>query len=135
MTLEAWVASEMLKRMDRVINHFIPLELLDYIFFKDENEKHSYFDATSDAMAWEKEYKWDIEEVLEELELQNGLSPKEIEELRKQPNELALLVVNHIAAGLLVSADAEWEVPVVWTKDLLRTSFLGEYMDTNKEGK
>lgn len=129
MTLKDWVAHEMVKRLDRVLNHEIAWETLDYEFFKKENDRHFFFETEEKRKAW-----WDIfviqyiEYLAQRLETVNGISRDELNAM--EVGELDLLVINNMAEEILgeMPKEVSWETPIVWTKDLLKRSSFGKYM-------
>lgn len=128
MTLMDWVASEMVKRIDRVLNHKIAWETLDYGFFKEENERGFFFKSKDESDSWWNTYSEDIANMLEKLEYQNGVT--ELELAHMMPNKVDLLIINNVAETVLsqMPEEVEWESPIVWTADLLKRSSLGKYM-------
>ena len=129
MTLKDWVAQEMVKRLDRVLNREIAWETLDYEFFKKENDRHFFFETEEKRKAW-----WDIfviqyiEYLAQRLETVNGVSRDELNAM--EVGELDLLVINNMAEEILeeMPKEVSWETPIVWTKDLLKRSSFGKYM-------
>lgn len=129
MTLKDWVAQEMVKRLDRVLNREIAWETLDYEFFKKENDRHFFFETEEKRKAW-----WDIfviqyiEYLAQRLETVNGISRDELNAM--EVGELDLLVINNMAEEILeeMPKEVSWETPIVWTKDLLKRSSFGKYM-------
>ena len=130
--LEMWVASEMRARMNRVVGHSINLELLDYEFFRDENERGYYFSNSLDAEKWMETWKKELETVDDTLIYMNGVSERELKELKKEPNRYILLVVNHLAGEIIMypcNEDIPWDRPSFWTVDLLKATGFGRFMD------
>lgn len=130
MNLKEWTAKQMIQRISRVYFEKITWELLDYEFFKVENERGSFFTSKKEAKAWWKSFKNDIENYKWQRLIQiNGLTEKELSEMSKK--ELALLIINNMAEEILseMPIGVEWEDPVVWTPDLLKQSGLGHYME------
>lgn len=128
--LKNWVAHEMVKRLDRVLNRKIAWETLDYEFFKKENDRHFFFESEKKRKDW-----WGIfcieyiDYLAQRLEAVNGISREELDEM--EVGELDLLVINNMAEEILedMPKNVEWETPIVWTKDLLKHSSLGKYME------
>ena len=130
MNLKEWTAKQMIQRISRVYFEKITWELLDYEFFKVENERGSFFTSKKEAKAWWKSFKNDIENYKWQRLIQiNGLTEKELSEMSKK--ELTLLIINNMAEEILseMPIGVEWEDPVVWTPDLLKQSGLGHYME------
>ena len=130
MNLKEWTAKQMIQRISRVYFEKITWELLDYEFFKVENERGSFFTSKKEAKAWWKSFKNDIANYKWQRLIQiNGLTEKELSEMSKK--ELALLIINNMAEEILseMPIGVEWEDPVVWTPDLLKQSGLGHYME------
>ena len=130
MNLREWTAKQMLKRVSRVLFQKVSWEMLDYMFFIEENERGSFFTSKEEAKAWWKSFKEDIENYkLQRLIQINGLTEKELDEMSKK--ELALVIINNMAEEILAEMPigVEWEDPVVWTPDLLAQSGLGHYMN------
>lgn len=128
MTLKDWVANEMAKRIHRVLNQKMAWEVLDYNFFKEENQRGYFFERKEDSESWRKEYHTDIEAMLLKIENQNGVTEMELAHMK--PQEVDLLIINNVAEMVLseMPKDVEWETPTVWTKDLLKQSSFGKYM-------
>ena len=130
MNLKEWTAKQMLKRVSRVLFQKVSWEMLDYMFFIEENERGSFFTSKEEAKAWWESFKEDIEDYkLQRLIQINGLTEKELDEMSKK--ELALVIINNMAEEILAEMPigVEWEDPVVWTPDLLAQSGLGHYMN------
>lgn len=130
MNLKEWTAKQMLKRVSRVLFQKVSWEMLDYMFFIEENERGSFFTSKEEAKAWWESFKEDIENYkLQRLIQINGLTEKELDEMSKK--ELALVIINNMAEEILAEMPigVEWEDPVVWTPDLLAQSGLGHYMN------
>ena len=129
MTLTDWVANEMVKRLDRVLNHEIAWEALDYTFFEVENKRGFFFTSMEDSNTWWKLFRKEISDYVENRLMQvNGITFEELKQMEKK--ELELLVINNMAEEVLEEMPKEisWETPIVWTTDILKQSSLGKYM-------
>ena len=129
MTLKDWVANEMVKRLDRVLNHKIAWEALDYTFFEVENKRGFFFTPMEDSNTWWKLFRKEISDYVENRLMQvNGITFEELKQMEKK--ELELLVINNMAEEVLEEMPKEisWETPIVWTTDILKQSSLGKYM-------
>ncbi len=130
MTLKEWVAQEMIKRLNRVINHKIAWEGLDYWIFEVENKRGSFFTSIEDSNKWWKFFKKEAHVYVADRLMQvNGITFEELKHMKK--NELELLIINNLAEEILekMPEDIYWEIPVVWTKELFLRSGLGKYMN------
>ena len=130
MTLKEWVAQEMIKRLNRVINHKIAWEGLDYWIFEVENKRGSFFTSIEDSNKWWKFFKKEAHVYVADRLMQvNGLTFEELKHMEKK--ELELLIINNLAEEILekMPEDIYWEIPVVWTKELFLRSGLGKYMN------
>lgn len=130
MTLKEWVAQEMIKRLDRVINHKIAWEGLDYWIFEVENKRGFFFASIEDSNKWWKFFKKEAHVYVADRLMQvNGLTFEELKHMEKK--ELELLIINNLAEEILekMPEDIYWEIPVVWTKELFLRSGLGKYMN------
>ena len=130
MTLKEWVAQEMIKRLDRVINHKIDWEGLDYWIFEVENKRGFFFASIEDSNKWWKFFKKEAHVYVADRLMQvNGLTFEELKHMEKK--ELELLIINNLAEEILekMPEDIYWEIPVVWTKELFLRSGLGKYMN------
>lgn len=128
MTLREWVATKMVKRVDRVLGKKLAWELLDYTFFEEENERGWFFKTKEESDTWREKYHEGFRSMLDTLMTQNGVTEEELHELSY--DELDLLVINNLAEDILLKMpnEVEWEEPIVWTKDLLKKTELGKYM-------
>ena len=129
MNLKEWTAKQMWKRVSRVLFQKVSWEMLDYMFFIEENERGSFFTSGKEAKEWWTTFRKDIEDYkLQRLIQVNGLTESELAHMNKK--ELALLIINNMAEEILAEMPigVEWEDPVVWTPDLLEQSGLGHYM-------
>lgn len=130
MTLKDWVANEMVKRIDRVLNHRIAWEALDYTFFEVENKRGSFFTSIEDSNTWWKLFKKEVSAYVENRLMQvNGITFEELKQMEKK--ELELLVINNTAEEILevMPKEVSWETPIVWTTDILKQSSLGKYIE------
>ena len=131
MSLDEWVANEMSKRMNRILGHSINLEMLDFEFFREENDRGYFFKDKEENIRWLNQFAKDIEVVEDTLEFMNGVSRSELKTLEECPDEFILLIINHIAAEIIIDncdGGIPWESPSVWTKELIKSTGLKKYL-------
>lgn len=128
MTLRDWVATMMAKRVNHVLNKKLAWEMLDYMFFEEENERQCFFKSKEESDTWRKKYNKDFLAMLDKLMTQNGITEEEIKSMSY--DELDLLVINNMAEDILLKMpkEVEWEEPIVWTMERLKKTELGNYL-------